>query len=205
MKLSPPPRWLAVISLLAFLSVARATIVIAPDFDSLVGSADYIVRAVVKSVVAEWRPIPARPGQRYIGTLVTLDVKEVIKGNPPQPLVLDFVGGRLDGKELVVVDAPAFVVGQESILFVHGNGRSIIPLVGLMHGDYPIRRNTLTGKDQVLRSDGRALYSEQEIGATESAARAAAARDPKAEPLNAADFAARIRKSPKFLHRDDLP
>src|SRR5262245_21809652 len=111
--------WVALAALLVFAVVARATTVIAPDFDSLVGSSDYIVRAVVKSVRLEWRPDPTRPGQRYIGTLVALEVKEVIKGEPPSPLVLDLVGGSLEGKEMVVVDAPRFTVGQESILFVH--------------------------------------------------------------------------------------
>jgi len=204
MKCYPPLRWLAALALLAVLPAARATTVIAPDFDSMVGSSDYIVRAVVKSVTCEWRANPDQPGHRYIGTLVELDVKEVIKGTPPSPLVLSLVGGRMEDRELIVDGAPQFTAGQESILFVQGNGRHFVPLVGLHHGYYPVRRDKRTGQDQVLRSNGKPLYSEQETALPESAASAIAARDPQARPLNCADFASRIRKSSKFSAREIL-
>jgi hypothetical protein len=191
------PPWAALAALLLLVPVTRATTVIPPDFDSLVGTADYVVRAVVKSVRAEWRPDPTKPGQHYIGTLVALDVKEVIKGAPPQPLVLDLVGGSLEGREMVIVDSPRFVVGQESILFVHGNGRNIIPLVGLSHGYYPVRRDKRTGRDEVLRSNGQPLYDQKEVSLPESALRSAAT-PAQALPLTPAEFALRIRKSPKF-------
>ncbi|HWA26467.1 MAG TPA: hypothetical protein VG734_12475 [Lacunisphaera sp.] len=72
MKNCIPPCWVALVALLILCPVARATTVIAPDFDSLVSSSDYIVRAVVQSVRTEWRPDPSRPAHRYIGTLVAL-------------------------------------------------------------------------------------------------------------------------------------
>ncbi len=199
------PPWVAAVGLLAlFLPNARATTVIAPDFDQMVGSSDYIVRAVVKSVTSDWRENPAKPGQRYIGTFVELEVKEVIKGAPPSPLVLDLVGGRVGDQELTIEGAPKFTVGQENILFVKGNGRQIIPLVGMMHGYYPVRRDKRTGQDQVMHSNGKLLYSEQEISLPESALSSPLARDPKARPLTSADFAARIRKSKKFSSREAL-
>ncbi len=198
------PRWLAALALLALIPAARATTVIAPDFDSMVGSSDYIVRAVVKSITSEWRDNPDQPGHRYIGSLVTLDVKEVIKGSPPSPLVLDLVGGRIGDIALTIDGAPKFTVGDENILFVQGNGRQIIPLVGMWHGYYPVRRDQRTGQDQVLRSNGKLLYNEQEVSLPESALSTAPARDPKAKPLNSADFAVRIRHSSKFRTREDL-
>src|SRR5271166_2888957 len=70
----------------------HATTVIAPDFDTLVSQADYVVRAVVKSKAAEWR---SDAHGRHIMTKVTLDVKEIIKGAPPSPLVLVMLGGRI--------------------------------------------------------------------------------------------------------------
>lgn len=196
--------WLAAFALLAVASLARATTVIAPDFDRMVGSSDYIVRAVVKSVTSQWRDNPDQPGQRYIGTLVELDVKEVIKGAPPSPLVLDLVGGRIGDRELTIGGAPKFTVGQESILFVQGNGRQIIPLVGMSHGYYPVRRDKRTGQDQVMRSSGQLIYSEKELAQPESALGPPPARDPKARPLNSADFADRIRKSIKATPRERL-
>ena len=68
----------------------RATTVVPPKFSELVNESDYIVRAAVKSVTSEWRGVP---GQGSIYTLVELDVREVIAGTPPQPLVLEMLGG----------------------------------------------------------------------------------------------------------------
>jgi hypothetical protein len=199
-----PSRWLAVLASSALLAVAHATTVIAPDFDSLVGNADYIVRAVVKSVTPEWRANPEKPGQRYIATMVELDVKEVIKGTPPSPVVLNLVGGRIDDRELTIEGAPKFAVGQESILFVRGNGRLVIPLVGMMHGKYNIRRDKVTGREEVLRNNGRPLYDEKDVALPEAALSAAPAGNPQAQPLTPAEFTARIKKSSKYTTREKL-
>lgn len=195
------PRWLAVLVLPVLLPCAHATTVIAPDFEKLVNTADYVVRATVKSVASEWRENPDKPGTRYIGTRVELDVKEVISGNPPSPLVLDLVGGRIGDKELTVDGAPKFAVGDESVLFVRGNGRQIVPLVGMKHGHYPVRRDKKTGETQVMRSSGKPLYHEQEVALPEAAASTAAV-DPKAKPLSSDEFAARIRKTLKPSYRE---
>ena len=196
--------WLAALALPVFVSPVRATTIIAPDFDQLVNTADYVVRATVKSVKSEWRANPDNPQKPYIATLVELEVHEVISGNPPSPLVLDLVGGRIGDKELMVDGAPRFETGQESILFVQGNGRQIVPLVGMRHGHYPVRRDKLTGDAQVMRSGGKFLYHEKEVALPDAAASAAPARDPKARPLTTAEFATRIRSTSKFINRERL-
>jgi hypothetical protein len=184
------PLLLAALLLPLFL---HGTTVIAPDFDRLVNSADYVVRATVKSLRADWRTNPDDPQHPYIATLVELEVHETIKGNPPTPLVLDLVGGRIGDEELTIEGSPRFRVGQENILFIRGNGRLIVPLVGLTHGQYLVRRDTTSGKAFVMRSNGRYLYSEQEVSLAGQAASDIPARNPRAEPLTVADFAARIR------------
>lgn len=183
---------LAALCLLSASGAVRATTIIPPSFDRLVKSADYVVRATVKSVTSEWRPDPTNPGSRFIATLVELDVHEVIKGSPPSPLVLDLVGGRIGDQELRVDGAPRFAVGRENILFIRGNGRQIVPLVGMKHGQFPVRRDPHTGADQVLQSNGRLLYSETELNLPEPVIRGLV-RTPSARPLSAAEFAARIR------------
>lgn len=203
MKRCRLPRWLAALALPALLPWAQATTVIAPDFDELANSADYVVRATVKSMTSEWRPNPDNPKHPYIGTRVELEVHEVIKGNPPSPLVLDLVGGRIGDEELTIDGAPKFKVGQESILFIQGNGRQIVPLVGMWHGHYPVRRDKRTGETQVMRDGGKLLYSEQEVSLPESAL-STAARDPQARPLSCDEFADRIRATVKKHRRDDL-
>ncbi len=185
--------WLAACLPLLLSSPARATTVVAPDFNRLVNTADYVVRATVKSVASDWRPDPSHPGKSYIGTRVELEVHEVIKGAPPSPLVLDLVGGSVGGETLRIEGAPRFTPGQQSILFIQGNGRQVIPLVGMRHGHYPLRRDPATGRDLVMRSGGRYLYNEAEVSLPENMGSLLQRRDPRAEPLTAAEFAARIR------------
>jgi hypothetical protein len=180
---------------------ARATTVIAPSFDQMVDTSDYIVRATVKSITSEWR---TGSEQRYIASRVELEVLEVIKGSPPSPLVLDLVGGRVGDQELTIQGAPRFIVGQQHILFVKGNGRQIIPLVGMMHGKYDVRRDKRTGREEILRFNGQPLYHEQEVSLPDSAVRVMSAEAARASPLTPDEFISRIRQSPKFADREKL-
>ena len=147
-----------VFSLVAALA-ARATTVVPPDFNQLVNEADYIVRATVKSVTSEWRQNGA---QRHIFTHVELEVREVITGTPPQPLVLEMLGGKVGNEEMAIAGAPKFAVGQEDILFVQGNGRNIYPLFAIMHGRYPILKDA-AGQEYVARSNHLPLHDAAEV------------------------------------------
>src|ERR1019366_6473746 len=113
--------WLACFAFLAGVLPAWCTSVVPPDFSQLVNESDYIVRAVVKSVTSEWRE---NQGGRHIFTFVELDVREVIAGTPPQPLILEMLGGKVGNEELAVAGAPKFKVGDEDILFIQGNGQN---------------------------------------------------------------------------------
>ncbi len=154
---------LTVALLLGSAAGARATTVIQPTFENLVGGAEYVVRARVKSVNSRWRQNPAQPAERYIGSSIELEVLEVIKGTPPQPLVLEVVGGRVGDQEMHVEGAPRLEVGSESILFIRRNGETFFPLVALMHGYFPVVRDAKTGAARVLRHDGQPLRSEREL------------------------------------------
>jgi len=169
---------------------APATTVIAPDFDALVTQADYVVHAVVKSVNSEWRETD---GHRYIATQVELQVTEVVRGTPPQPLVLQVVGGTVGNDTLVIAEAPKFVVGDEGIFFVQGNGHQMYPLVAIMHGLYPVYHDVKSGLAYVVRSNGMPLYSEQEVSLPMSEASAVKTADPAAKPMSVAAFEQKIR------------
>ena len=169
---------------------ARATTVIAPDFDALVSQADYIVRAVVTSKTAEWR---TDSSGRHIITKVTVTVREIIKGQPPSPLVLQLLGGRIGNAEMVVDGAPTFNVGDDDILFVHGNGRQFVPLVAVMYGQYLVMRDSVTGQELVHRSNGSVLYDTKDVAQPMTAATAAASAS--AQPLTATEFSIKIRQS----------
>lgn len=196
MKRCHLPQWLAVLALPLLALPSLATTVIAPDFGKLVGSADYVVRATVTSVTSEWRDTPGHPGSKYIASLVALDVHEVLKGTPPSPLILDVVGGTVGDVHLDIEGAPQFEVGQEAILFVQGNGRQVVPLVGMDHGFYRVRRDKRTGEAQVLRHNGLLLFNDDAAVGT-PADTAAATHDASAKPLTPEQFAGRVRSTAK--------
>lgn len=200
-----PSLRLAVVLTLAFAGRAFGTSVIAPEFDDLVQQAGYVVRAVVVSATPEWRDHPGQPGERYIATRVELDVREVIKGSPPRPLVLSALGGRIGDRELRIAGTPQFEIGTEAIYFLHASDAMVSPVVALMYGAYPVRRDPRTGREVVLRASGRMLYSERDVAQPLAAPSAELARNPQARPLTAAQFAARIRHSVDLAVRAAQP
>jgi hypothetical protein len=186
-------RLMPVVCVLLFaVSPARATTVIAPDFESLVSQADYIVRATVKSITSEYRTTPR--GQA-IFTKVELQVLETIAGTPPQPLVLDLLGGTVNGVTMRVAGVPQFHVGDEDILFVVANGSQFFPLVGIMHGKYPVKRDAATGSASMARSNGVPLYDVQDIKQDMTAALVAKMQHPGQQPLSLEAFTSKIRET----------
>jgi hypothetical protein len=180
----------AALALLLVAVPARATTVIPPDFTELVGRADYVVRATVKSVTSEFRTTPTG---RAIFTKVELQVLETILGTPPSPLVLELLGGTVGETTMRVEGVPLFHVGDEDILFVQANGKQFYPLVGIMHGKYPVKRDAQTGAAIVTRSNGTPLRDVSEVkGDLDHAATAAAATQPALTPEA---FAGKIRAS----------
>jgi hypothetical protein len=199
----PSPRLtlvaLAVAASCSLASPARATSVIAPEFDSLVSQADYIVRAEVTGVTSLWEE---KNGHRCIVTRVTLDVKEVVAGTPPSPLVLEMLGGRVGDDQMIVDGAPKFQVGDEDVLFVRHNGRAFSPLVGVMHGRYPVLRDQKTGRAAMLRSNGVPLYDQSEVSLPLSELGATLLpRLRTTPPLTSSEFITRIRQSRAQAHR----
>lgn len=198
-KFGASVRWGRVLGMCAFaLGLAcsgGATTVIAPEFSELVNESDYVVRAVVKSVRSEF----ASPGSKTIVTYVELDVKEVIAGKPPSPLVLRMLGGTVGDKRMVVSGAPEFVTGDEDILFISGNGRVFNPLTALMHGRYPVARDKVTGRGYVMRNNRAPLTDTAQVneGMDHARERAEAQGGRRAidlsEAMSPEEFAAKIR------------
>jgi hypothetical protein len=183
--------------LLLSLTPARATTVIPPDFDTLVRQADYVIRGSVKSVNSSWQ---TRGTDRVIVTRVEIAVSETIAGTPPAPVILEMLGGTVGDQSMVVHGSPPFNVGDEHILFVQGNGVQFNPLVALMHGQYPIKKDA-SGRSYMARSDGSLLSDVREVArpihtSGPAASRAATAATPDtASALTPAEFSSRIRAS----------
>jgi hypothetical protein len=184
---------LVLTALLAWTTPAQATTVIPPKFDELVSKSDYIIRAVVTGVSAE---MIGSGSSRHITTKVSVQVRQVIAGAPPTTVVLEMLGGQVGSERMVVDGMPTFQVGDEDILFVHGNGKNFSPLVALMHGRYPILKDT-AGREYVARANGSPLYSEQDVSTPMTAPKTGALAEHAAPALSPDAFVSRIQTAAK--------
>jgi len=180
-------------ALLLFLfaaALARATSVQPPEFPDLVDRADAIYRGHVTAV--ECRRV-ARSDAVVIRTYVTFAVERTLKGGERAEVVLDFLGGTVDGLTLEVSDVPQFAIGDRDIVFVQGNGRQFCPLVGVMHGRYRIEHDAAANRDVVLRENRLPLADVRDVvqPMTDRTTQSAASQD-LSRALGAADFEAQI-------------
>src|SRR5438270_14100731 len=145
-----------------------ATTVIPPSFDELVSRAQMIFQGTVTDVRSEWT---GEGAQRHIMSYVTLKVEEAIKGNPGASVTLRMLGGTVGSETIEVSDAPKFKVGDRDILFVENNGTQFVPLVGIMHGRFRVKKDE-TGRDAVFTNEGSPLSDLTQLGKNEAAASA---------------------------------
>lgn len=186
-------RALGLTALFAIAASGRATTVVPPDFDQLVNESDYVVRAVIESVTAEYRD---GPQGRLIVTKARLRIRETAVGTPPALVELEMLGGQIGDDHLIVSGAPVFRVGDEDFLFVRDNGRNITPLVAMMHGRYPVRRDETTGREFVARSNDVPLQDVAEVALPMTAGETATLQRRSVKPADAltpAQFTAKIR------------
>jgi hypothetical protein len=147
---------------------AVATTVIPPSFDQLVSRAEMIFQGNVTEVRSEWT---GEGAQRHIMSYVTLTVEDAIKGNPGSTVTLRMLGGTVGGETMEVTDAPKFKVGDRDILFVENNGTQFVPLVGIMHGRFRVKKDS-KGQDAVFTNEGSPLSDVTQLGKNEAAASA---------------------------------
>ena len=147
---------------------ALATTVIPPSFDELVSRAEVIFEGTVTDVRSQW---VGEGGQRHINSYVTFKVEDAIKGKPGAQITLQMLGGTVGSETMEVTDAPKFKVGDRDILFVENNGTQFVPLVGIMHGRFRVKKDK-TGRDAVFTNEGSPLSDVTQLGKNEAAASA---------------------------------
>jgi hypothetical protein len=145
-----------------FLSAASvtATTVIPPTFDQLVDQAEIIFHGNVTKVNAQW---VGEGAERHIVSYITFKVKEALKGAPGQTYTIRMFGGTVAGETMAVADAPTFKEGDEDILFVENNGSQVVPLVGIMHGRFHVRRDD-SGSEVVTTNEEEPLRNVARLG-----------------------------------------
>jgi hypothetical protein len=152
---------LLVLSGVALVSAARATTVIPPTFDQLVGQAEIIFEGTVTDVKSQWT---GEGGERRIVSFITFAVDDALKGAPGQTYTIRMLGGTVEDTTMEVTDSPKFKVGDRDILFVENNGTQFIPLVGIMHGRFRVQKDAQTGADLVMDNHGHAVSDLAELG-----------------------------------------
>jgi hypothetical protein len=145
---------------------ASATSVIPPSFDELVEEAEIIFEGRLTASESKW---VGENETRRIQTDHVFQVTESLKGSVPSIYTLQVLGGTVGDTTLEVEGAPQFTKGERVILFVTQNGVQFIPLVGIMHGHYRIKRGPATNQDTLVMHDGTPLQSVEEIGKDKAA------------------------------------
>lgn len=168
---------------------ARATTVVPPSFTELVSEAQVIARASVKSIESRWVETQDR---RVIKTFVTFVVEKRLKGEAPQTLTLEFLGGTVGADSLNVSGMPKFDIGDCELVFVSGNGVRFCPLVRFAHGRYRVRGETQSGHKYIVRDDELPVTSIEDIELPIDEHGAEKAAHKRASAMTCDDFEAHI-------------
>jgi hypothetical protein len=120
---------------LLILGSAHATSVIKFSDQGLVVISSRIIEGTVTSTHSEWNTDATQ-----IHTIVTVDVKNVLKGPKPEgaTLTLRLLGGRVGDDVMELVGAPVFQQGEEVILFFEKGAPDLMPIAGLYQGKFTI-------------------------------------------------------------------
>lgn len=167
---------LFVLSSLAFAAPAAATVALRVDVAELASEAVFVVHAEVvdRYVVQE------RGAHGEIYTRAVLQVRRYLKGEGPERVVVQQLGGRLGELELRVTGNARLEPGDEVVAFLDVDPeRQLAFVVGLAQGVFQVRRGV--GEVTVWRElGGLAFYS---------AGAVAYATDPQAPSLRSLDEA----------------
>ncbi|MCK6529024.1 matrixin family metalloprotease [Myxococcota bacterium] len=124
--------WVLAAGLLGAPAPAAASVVGRATVLDVVARADVVVRARVASV----EPYFDEGGR--VRSLVTLDVQRSLRGGVGARLVLDRLGGTLDGLTTRVIGAPTFEVGQDLFLCLVAADDGEFAPVGLWQGRFVV-------------------------------------------------------------------
>jgi hypothetical protein len=135
-----------------------ALVVVPAEFSEMVAASQTIVHGRVVDVQSY-----ETAGRRTIETLVTVQVVEVIKGQPGSTAYFKLPGGQVGRYRRVMVGAPQCARGDELVLFLRGSAPAVPMPFGLTQGVYRVSRSATgqatvmprinVGSDRVVRGD----------------------------------------------------
>jgi hypothetical protein len=112
----------------------RATVIVPAEFREIVNGADIIAYGRVVETTVEWSD-----DRKRVDTLVTLQVGTYLKGGPGETLVFRVPGGQVGRFRNVMVGAPQFAVGEETVVFLNISDGGHPFVFGLNQGVFRVR------------------------------------------------------------------
>ncbi|MBV9492528.1 MAG: hypothetical protein JO069_22770 [Verrucomicrobia bacterium] len=156
-------------------------------------SAEIIADATVQAVQPYWA---APAGARAIRTKVTFAINQAIKGNPGTTLVLEFLGGEVDGRGVRVPGVPQFHPGERYVLFSAGPDKTLVcPVLGFDQGAMRVVHDDESNVDRVFRNWGQPVNASEKFESRVPAVPGVTTRGQlrSAEPVD--EFLARVRQA----------
>lgn len=146
-------RYALILTLMASVSanITWATTLIPKNLNELTNEAEMIFTGRVIDIRSEWSP-----DHTTIYTFVTFAPTEILKGQIGSAVELRFEGGTVDDTTIEVGEVPTFERDQQVLLFAHGNGQAICPLVGWSQGYFRIETDD-QGRETILDAAGRPI------------------------------------------------
>jgi hypothetical protein len=133
---------------------AGATTIPHADLGKLVDDADLIFAGKVIGIES----VPTADGS-YAFTYVTFDIDQAFKGvsRSGKTITLRFAGGQVGETLFEVSGAPTFALGGQHLLFVEGNDRLGVPLVGWSQGKIDLVAHPVSQQPLLVDHAGRAI------------------------------------------------
>lgn len=133
---------------------AGATTILPADLGKLVDDADLIFAGKVIGIES----VPTADGS-YAFTYVTFDIDQAFKGisRSGKTITLRFAGGQVGETVFEVSGAPTFALGGQHLLFVEGNDKLGVPLVGWSQGKLDLVAHPVSQQPLFVDHAGRAI------------------------------------------------
>ncbi len=146
--LSPPPRrlfFVAGVFVAALAAVAaQATTLVHLELEELTAAAALVARAKCLESSSQWEG-------GNVWTFTTFQVLEMWKGNAPERIIVRLVGGRANGRRVLVEGVPSFLPGEEVVLFLEPSASGGLTVTSWAQGTFRVRRDAATGRASVTQ------------------------------------------------------
>ena len=147
-----------VISLIVILLISSESgaLMVGMSTERLTRESELVIVGDVDNTKSQW----SDDGKKIV-TRVTITYTDVIKGkNKNRKIVVEHLGGEVEGLGMGVSDSPHFTKGEKVILFLKpekSKEKEVYKIVGSAQGKYTI------GTDGIARKKGFSLWSDKEL------------------------------------------